>query len=79
MPATKSQTRFEKERAIHRGLALQDALRLAERLGVTCTQPRRTGEIRFELPGHRSVVVNSRRKDLPRATLVLLKRAAERR
>lgn len=79
MLTTKRQVERERGINIHRGRGLKDSLRLADRLGISSRYRHGTGEIRLELPGHKSVLVNSRLKDLPRAALVVLKRASEQR
>jgi hypothetical protein len=56
---------------------LIDAERAARSLGVTVLKVYRTGEIRFMHPSFtRSVKVNERRKDAPRALLVALRKVA---
>ena len=55
-------------------LNLHEALTLATRLGCVVAPVRRTGEVRVSHSLSRSVVVNNRRKDAPRALLKLLTR-----
>jgi hypothetical protein len=51
---------------------LKDALREAETIGIIVEPVHRTGELRLLYPGHQPVRINGRRKDTPRALLVLL-------
>ena len=55
-------------------LNLHEALTLATRLGCVVAPVRRTGEMRVSHSMSKPVVVNSRRKDAPRALLKLLAR-----
>jgi hypothetical protein len=48
------------------GMNMRDAMNECRALGVHYAIIRRTGELRFNFPGFRPVVVNSRRKDAPR-------------
>jgi hypothetical protein len=53
---------------------LREALRRARALGLRCWKLNRTGEVAVANRDGYRVVVNSRRKDAPRALLVLLRR-----
>jgi hypothetical protein len=54
------------------GCNLREALIHATQLGCEVEYVNRTGEVRVYLPGHRSVRLNGRRKDAPRALTTLL-------
>lgn len=62
--------------SIPQGLSLRDACQLARRLGVRVEHIRRTGELRFSVPGVPSVKHNARRKDSSRRLVTLLRRAS---
>ena len=55
------------------GCNLREALIHATQLGCEVEHVNRTGEVRVYLPGRRSVRINSRRKDAPRALTTLLR------
>jgi hypothetical protein len=59
------------------GLNLLDCIRLAKRFGCDVQPVKRTGEIRFTHPNiEKSVRVDGRRKDAPRALTAWLNRLA---
>lgn len=60
------------------GMSLRNALKEAQRLGVSVEQKRGTGELMFRFPGMRPVAVNQRRKDASRALTHLLHQAGGR-
>jgi hypothetical protein len=55
-------------------LNLREALRRARHLGLRCWKLNRTGEVAVCAKDGRRVVINARRKDAPRALLVMLRR-----
>jgi hypothetical protein len=59
--------------------SLKESLRQARKLGLQVELPNATGEVtvRDPLQPNSKVRLNNRRKDSPRALLVMLKRAAE--
>jgi len=54
------------------GCNLREALICATQLGLEVEHVNRTGEVRVYLPGRRSMRLNARRKDAPRALTTLL-------
>lgn len=65
---------------LNRNMSLADGLRVAEQFGCLIERKRRTGELRVSHPtlsGKGShVVLNSRKKDVPRRLLTLLRKVA---
>jgi hypothetical protein len=60
------------------GANLRQTLKESERMGCRVTTIRRTGELRISHPAiDRTVKLNGRRKDTPRALTCFLRRLAE--
>lgn len=53
---------------------LREGLKEARQLGCSIRIKRGTGEVRVRHPGYKTLNLNSRRKDAPRALTMLLRR-----